>query len=425
MKNDISQLLIDIQKKSRITIDSIRDIKNLKEEIESATHKNLSYNTLRRLFGFLPQTMPSNTTLTILSNYLGFSSYSNYIHNKLNYDEWYFQQKILMIQLTNRIDTSVIEFIEVGLTNKNNIVAVANFISHLITEDDEEGLKFIFSTLSFKNLKDSECLKFSTIITFRLLTLHRHIALKFYRLLLPIDTFRNLVPLYYIDYTHLTDIYADVLELILEFTTTPSDIFFVNLMFFYRSYYSLSDVSNYNLIAVPHNFDNLHIVLKGRYFSYLILNSERVDKSLESIILKEFKKNNVSLLSQEVLMSLVIKEEYKLLSFIFEKYYEDLFESTSWSYKTSNSINLIGLANVNWCQKNYVSARRNLELVELDKVELGYFEYISMFYYLTQLKISASENDTKLNNFARFALQSSVVKTKFVRFEIEMKKYLL
>jgi len=425
MKNDISQLLIDIQKKSRITIDNIRDIKNLKEEMESVTHQNLSYNTLRRLFGFLPRTMPSKTTLTILSNYLGFSSYSNYIHNKLNYDEWYFQQKLLKIQLTNKIDAPAIDFIEIGLTNKNNIVAVANLISHLITVGDEDGLKLIFTTLTFNDLTDSECLKFSTIITFRLLTLDREKALAFYRLLIPIDTFKNLVPLYYIDYTHLTAIYTDILELILEFTSNPSDIFFVNLMFFYRSYYSLSDVSNYNSIAVPNNFDHLHVVLKGRYLSYLILNAERVDKQLEFNILKEFKKNNVSLIAQEVLTSLIIKEEYKLLSFIFEKYYEDIFESTSWSYKTSNSINLIGLANVNWYQKKYVSARRNLELVELDKVELGYFDYISMFYYLTQLKISSAENDILLNNSARQSLKATLLKTNFLRFEIEMKKYLL
>jgi hypothetical protein len=61
----------------------------------------------------------------------------------------------------------------------------------------------------------------------------------------------------------------------------------------------------------------------------------------------------------------------------------------------------------------------------LDKVELGYFEYISIFYYLTLLKISFAEQDAQLNDSAHQALSLSILKTKFVRFEIEMKKYLL
>jgi len=99
MKKDCTQILIEIQKKSGITVENVRDIKNLKEEIEASVGVPIGYNTLRRLFGFLPKTVPSNATLTLLSKYLGFTSYSNYINNKLNYNEWYFQIKILRLQL--------------------------------------------------------------------------------------------------------------------------------------------------------------------------------------------------------------------------------------------------------------------------------------------------------------------------------------
>jgi hypothetical protein len=132
MKNDYTQILIDIQKKSRITVQNVKDIKNLKDEIESGVTTKIGYNTMRRLFGFLPKTVPSHTTLTILSNYLGYTSYSSYINNKLNFDEWYFQQKLINYQLNNQIDSEVTATIEAGFTNKNNIVAVANYIAHYI-----------------------------------------------------------------------------------------------------------------------------------------------------------------------------------------------------------------------------------------------------------------------------------------------------
>lgn len=407
MKNDFTQLIIDIQKKSGITVENVRDIRNLKEEIEAQTNARIGYNTLRRFFGFLPRTLPSKTTLTVLSNYLGFVSYSNYIHNKLNFDEWYFQQKLIRIQLTDTLDEAVLDFIDVGLTNKNNIVAVANYIGHLVRQNNLAALEYFFSKLTFKNLSDSECLKISTIVTFNLLTVAKEKALVIYKTLLPIASFRNLIPSYYIDYTHLDGIYFEIMQLLKEISTQPSDLFFASLMQYYKRYYFIENVEDEIEIKLPLDFESYHHVLKGRYLGYLILKSKGIDVDLEKYILHEFKKNRISLLSQEVITALLIKEEYETLSLLYTKYYEDIFESSSWSYKTTNSINLIGLANVNWYNQKYVSAKNNLELVELEKVELGYYDYISLFYYLTQIKISFSENDLQTNKLAVATLKKN------------------
>ena len=91
MNLDHSQLLIDVQKKSNIIVNNVGDIKYLKEAIESTNNLKIGYNTLRRLFGFLNKTKPSLSTLNTLAYYLEFSSFTNYLNNKLNFDEWYFQ----------------------------------------------------------------------------------------------------------------------------------------------------------------------------------------------------------------------------------------------------------------------------------------------------------------------------------------------
>jgi len=152
------------------------------------------------------------------------------------------------------------------------------------------------------------------------------------------------------------------------------------------------------------------------------IRMELIDKNPFNIYNGKIK---VSLISQEVIPALIVKEEYTLLSVIFEKHYEELFETTSWSYKTSNSINLIGMANVNWHQKNYASAKNNLALVELDKVELGYYAYFSLFYYLTQLKLSFSENDLINNKFAQSEITKFSIKTKFSIFDSLAKNFVI
>ena len=87
MKFEYSQLIEDVQKKAVISVRSVRDVKLLKEDIESVTGLTISYNTLRRLFGFLERITPSLVTLNTLSQYLGFKSYGNYLNHKNNFEE--------------------------------------------------------------------------------------------------------------------------------------------------------------------------------------------------------------------------------------------------------------------------------------------------------------------------------------------------
>jgi len=194
-------------------------------------------------------------------------------------------------------------------------------------------------------------------------------------------------------------------------------------MLFYKDFFQKENTSNTQLIAIPKDFNSFHDVLKGRYLAYLILKTNSVDEVLEKYILTELKKNKVSLISQEVIAALIVKEAYETLSVIFEKYYEEIFESNSWTYKTTNTINLIGLANVNWYNEKYTSAKKNLELIELDKVELGYCDYFSLFFYLTQLKISFSEKDKILNTYAQTELNNYITKTNFIVFKELAKNY--
>lgn len=424
MYKDHSQLLIDVQKKSNINITNVRDVKYLQEEIESFSDLEIGFNTLRRLFGFLKQTKPSTATLNILANYLEYSSYANYLSDRKKFEDWYFQQKILLIQLSNDITEEDMYTINKGINDQDNIVAIAYFITNLIDENKTILLNKIFSKLVLSKFEIGNLLKFGTIITHSFYRISETKALEIYNSLMKHESFRNTVPLLYIDYSNLNTIYSKVLGLVEVHSTKDSDLFFVLLMKFYKQFYT-SDKLNFEKIKQPVNFSKFHLILKGRYFAYKIMTSSSVGATLKKSIFIECKTNKAYIIIQEVIPALIIKGEYEILSELSEKFYEDIFVSGKWYNNTTNAIYLIALANISWSQNLPQVAKKNLALIELDKIELSYYDFISLFYYHTQIKISHLDKDLKTNTLAHNALKKIVLKTGFIKFLSITKMYIL
>ncbi|MFT5256998.1 MAG: hypothetical protein ACI9KF_000622 [Arenicella sp.] len=424
MTNNHLQLLIDVQKKSNIIINNVGDIKYLKEAIESFNDLKIGYNTLRRLFGFLNKTKPSLSTLNTLSNYLEFTSYTNYLTNKLNFDEWYFQQRLLQIQHSNDLDEEAIQVINSGMLYDKNIVYVAYFISTLIQKNNLITLNKVFEKIELSEVEFSKLLQFATIITHSFYSIGEDKALIMYNDLLKHENFKNAVPLLYIDYSNLKGVYFKVLKLIEKQSLVASDLFFVTLMGFYRQFYTEGICENQKIIR-PVGFHLYNLVLKGRFYGCKIMSVMTIDSVLKKELFKEFAINKTSWFAMEVLPALLIKEQYKILTELSDKFYEQIFTSDEWCDETMSSIYLIALANISWYNNEISIAKINLELVVLGKVELSYYDYVSLFYYQTKIKISYSEKDLIANINSFLVLEKLVVKTGFTKFLEVSKKYIL
>ena len=424
MKNYSTQILIDIQKKSGITVENVRDIKNIKEEIEASGSVQIGYNTLRRLFGFLPKTAASNTTLTVLSKYLGFTSYSNYINNRTNYDAWYFQIKMLRLQINkNELEKNEVLQFNDALQNENNILAVANYVCFLIEKNKTDSLIVFFTFFDYKKLTDNALTKFALLTTFSFYKLETKVALGIYKVLIPFDSFRNSVPFCFIDYSHLNGYYIEVIKMIKEFNASESDFIFTSLMEFYQKYYSDEDHREI-LIDYPKKPDQIYSVLLGRYYGYKILSEEKIDKTLENSIKKELKSAQPHLFLIEIIPALVVIEAYDFLNSIIEKYYEEIFEVDRWSSTSSVANYLIGLASLNIYKGNLKAAKNNLNLVELDKIELAYTDYITLFYYLTKIKLYFYEKDSNKVNDNYSKLKELANEIGFHKFIAIAQKYI-
>ena len=424
MYNNHEQLLIDVQKKSKKIVSSVRDVKYLKEEIESTKGLIIGFNTLRRLFGFLKETTPNIATLNTLSKYLNFKSFDSYSTSKLNFDEWHFQQQLLLIQTSKTLTDKDIITINTGVLNNKNIVYLGYFIANLIQENNTAILNKVFKNIVVDTLTSSDLLQFATIITHAFYRVPKKKAMAIYNDLTKNQTFRDTVVLLYIDYSTLNGIYFNVLELVKKNSTRDSDLFFVSLMSFYKQFYTIKTLE-IRYITPPENFNKFPPVLRGRYFAYKIMNSTPIEPALKRRLIIECKKKNVHLLIEEIIPALIIKQEYKVLSEISEIFYEDIFNEDNWSTKTTNSFFLIALSNINWHGNNIHTAKKNLELVEIEKAELSYYHYISLFYYHTKLKISHSGNDLKTNTEAYNSLKELVLKTGFIKFLEVTQKYVL
>jgi hypothetical protein len=416
MKHDYSQLLFDIQKKSNITVKNIKDLKILKEELEFVIQSNIGFNTLRRLFGFLEKREPNLATLNKMAKYLGYASFSNYKHQKTNYNDWYFQQYLLLINKFTKINQTQINQINLGLLNEKNVVYLGYFLNYHIEKNNIDLLKTIFEKIEFNQVSNTQLHKFGIIVSLILTSLSEKKVLKIYEELIPYDNFRNYIPLLHIDYTNLHNRYFKVLQLIRSNNATSSDLLFTELMYYYKAFYVEDTILPFK-IKKPNDFDSFHITLKGRYYGMKLLCYTGNLDAIKKEILLECKTNKISFFLIEIILALIFNEEYDFLEKLLTQYYEEVFEDEVWSSETTNAIYLIGLSNVNLKNKNIKIAKKNLELIQLEKVEIGYFDYVNLFYNLTILKISYYENDEKTNKMAQVKMKDLITKTKFKAFE--------
>ena len=89
----ISQLKTEINQKLGFAVQRQADVKYLHEQITISVLNPIGFNTLRRFFGFLPSAEPQFKTLDVLSEFLGyksFSMFSEFVNKDEKWARWTF-----------------------------------------------------------------------------------------------------------------------------------------------------------------------------------------------------------------------------------------------------------------------------------------------------------------------------------------------
>ena len=82
------------------SLESPRDFEYLSEQIQVVTGEYLSPTTLKRLFGYIPQTSePRVTTLSIIARYVGYKGWQDYLTNSHTESDFVAAKKIMTKEL--------------------------------------------------------------------------------------------------------------------------------------------------------------------------------------------------------------------------------------------------------------------------------------------------------------------------------------
>lgn len=154
----IEKLKKDVIQKLGRTLDAPTDFDYLVLQVRNLTGEEISASTLKRFFGYIPtKSSISRSSLSILTRYIGFAGWSDYI-TKSSITSNFFSDKVIMAEMLHEGDMIDVEwkpnrsatFVTLG---GNRFVVKKSCNSHLLEDDTMEIAMFALNQpLQVKNV---------------------------------------------------------------------------------------------------------------------------------------------------------------------------------------------------------------------------------------------------------------------------------
>ena len=356
-----------------------RDINELKEEVFIETSNEIGFNTLRRGFGFLPSVKCSRKTLNILSNYIGFRSYSHFLsrdtENRLS-DDWI----ELQMQLSQKkVKRGGFTFLENYLDKDYFPIFISHVIKSLIDQENWKQLSFLFEENSlFIHNHRTVVARMATSLHFSLITLSEK-KLNKVSVLLENKNFRNLAIYMWVDYDNANGYFGRLVKSSIQHLVGVEEKLFSQL---YLRKIALLNQTEFNLdylkTEVPENW---HPILHGRYLSMIYLDKPHqrmvIKKEILSIATTQKAKNEFF---QELIPILMLLKDLKFLEDLFNLYYDELIGYVHWDHISIERYNIIALILVNLSNGQVKNNKLLFQFFDKDKVFHNNNRYHKIFY---------------------------------------------
>lgn len=209
----IAELKKEVEEMIQRPVRSRGDCEFISNTIYEKLNLEISYNTLRRLFGLAPYTKPSNKTLDTLAKFIG---YNNYIHFSQTYQ---FKNKINLTQITFKALADNNEDYIIDLVIKTRY-SKDDFISFIVLLTRE--LLHIKNYQLLNNLFKIDELKFESFSYTEVLNLGNSVGLIFRTkpdidsILLKNENFLRCIYLTFVDYSYLNGYYGKFAQQIIN-----------------------------------------------------------------------------------------------------------------------------------------------------------------------------------------------------------------
>ena len=308
------QLKNNISIKSGFKIKNRGDCVRLSSMISIETDYDLSYNTLRRFYGIVKGTAPSERTLNILSKYVGFSSYKDFCFNYPQKKNWAIYQRIYnslytdadySLKLMENEFSRQEEYIDLLIV----LICGATVIKQFLI------LKKVFNSelLNPERFNYSESLYFGNCVG----PIFRDTKIDFSSL---IKTKFFSVNVYntFVDICSLNGNYGKYNKKVFNSTKDPEQKLFSNCILQLSNFLNKKKV--YPILTTI-KINDVHPILYGRYIGTLaFLKSEKGirKKILDFLKLISSRKDKVEFL-YEFMFALILANKISLLKFIVQK----------------------------------------------------------------------------------------------------------
>ncbi len=418
-----NQLRLDIQKKIGYQIESLSELKMLHEAIEWNTKKKISFNTLRRFFGFLKHTTPNLNTLNTLSQYIGHENFSAYQKQYLKDVDWLLWTQTIKIELSDSLNEVDVQWLESQQKTSDYHLKIASIIKTFVYKKKYTILNQFFDARIFKfneanqlKLAANICLLFRSINKEEINTIVLQMA--------PNKLFRENILHWFVDYSNFNGYYgAFIREATKHALPDSHEALFYDLILNYNEYLSCN--SNLKPIDLNRIKSDFFIVLQGRCYAYNLLyfseqkNNREFEKTWSKLRAKINKSEQVNLITIEIFPALLFIKDFDKTKFLIKNYYEELLTLENWSGYPFQAMILL-TQTLHLIQENKVKeAKTGFELIDLSKFSLSYYDYIKLFYLIAkyQLELASSSNIIQLTEIQE-EYELIAHKTGFKKFSV-------
>lgn len=422
-QENYNQLRIDIQKQIGYRIENLSQLKIVQEKIEWQTNKKIGFNTLRRFFGFLPTTAPNLNTLNTFSTFLGYDNYSAYLKKHLQDIEWFSWMQTIKIELSNSLNEENFQWLESQQNNFDFHLKVASIIKTLVFRKKLDVLHQFFDNRLFKfdeptrlKLATSICLLFRSLDPVEIEMLVKHITHN--------RVFRENTLHWFVDYSNFNGYYGLFIKEAKKYALPGShEALFCDLILNYTQY--LCCTSGIEFIDSNRLRPDFFIVLRGRCLAYNLLYFQEQNNAIEleliwnKILATITSEGKVDMFTIEIFPALLLMKDLDKTNYLIQNYYEDLLTLRNWSAHTNLAMILISQS-LHLVKENKIKeAKVGLELINLSKFSLAYYDYVKLFYLVAkyQLELASKSNKNILYQIQN-EYESVVIKTGFKKFSI-------
>lgn len=362
----------------------------LVNQIETLTGKDISFNTIRRFFGLLDPTQPSQKTWSIINEYLISSAGITPIA-KVNYIEHWRPIHTMHLLLSEKRSDDIIVLLKQTRHQDSYPILLGTLTTQLLVSKDLEFLERIYTHTPLFIDNYDEGIYCAELICSHIKQMTTE-EIKFFEPIFSLHYFKETVWYFHIDYSYLNGYYGYLLS---NFTAdSEGEKLFLECILKYKLFLNGEPILPIEKKTIAY-LEPLYPVLTGRYIGYQLLQSpQQADKIIDQLIVPIAQNTQPHYLFVEIFPALLINKDFRSIQKLIDKYYESLYEIEHWYSYIAYNIYLISESLLYIYEKSPSKAEIIFSSIDLETTGTSYYNYTRIFYLILKYQLS-TDSDKK------------------------------